>query len=307
METGVLAIDGGGTHCRIVLAMNASRVVVNTGPANISTDFDAAICQIKDGLHALATKSQLPLERLIQLPSFVGLAGVKSQEHIDRLRLALPLTNVRYAEDRAAAVRGALGDSDGCLVHCGTGSFFAMQLGGNVRYAGGWGAVLGDEASAAWIGRLALSLTLKCEDGFYLHSPLTQALLVMHDGADGIVAYASQAQPNDFGKLAPLVTEYALKNDSLAERILRKAADCINDGLKHLGWLPEIPLCLSGGIACACQPYLSKVQQAAVVLPINTPLEGAVRIALDFAQGQSKDQNEEQNERPYKHPSGNTL
>lgn len=258
-------------------------MIIDGGPANVSTNFGASIICINEGLQALAEKAQQPIEHLTQLPSFVGLAGVKSQKHIDNLRIALPMSNALYAEDRAAALRGALGKTDGYLVHCGTGSFFALQLGLNVRYAGGWGTVLGDEASAAWVGRRALSLTLQCEDGFYSHSLLTQKLLDMHNGAEGIVDFANQALPHDFGELAPLVTNYALENDSIAKIILQNAASCINDALNHLGWVPNTPLCLSGAIASCYLPYLSEVQRSAVVPPKTTPLEGAISLAIDFA------------------------
>jgi N-acetylglucosamine kinase len=61
---------------------------------------------------------------------------------------------------------GALGGAAGVLVLAGTGSM-AVARGGEERVArvGGWGDILGDEGSAAWIGREALALATKALDG----------------------------------------------------------------------------------------------------------------------------------------------
>ena len=45
------------------------------------------------------------------------------------------------------ALRGALGEKDGIVVHCGIGSFAASRIDGKSRFAGGWGPVLGDEVT----------------------------------------------------------------------------------------------------------------------------------------------------------------
>ncbi|MYK32530.1 MAG: ATPase, partial [Boseongicola sp. SB0670_bin_30] len=123
----VIAIDGGGTQCRLALNDGKSIVAVETGSANVSTDFDGALNEISSGLGSLAERAGLKLESLSRIPAFVGLAGMTGEAVSERLRTALPFTHVRIEDDRAAALRGALGRADGAIAHCGTGSFFAAQ------------------------------------------------------------------------------------------------------------------------------------------------------------------------------------
>ena len=278
----VLAIDGGGTRCRIALDDSTVSTVI-TGPANVSTDFDGAVHAIVDGLRALSDRVGHEYSAILQAPAFVGLAGVTGQDIRDQLQVALPLAHMRIEDDRPAALRGALGDADGVIAHCGTGSFLAGQIEGSMRFAGGWGPVLGDEASAQWVGRLALSLTLQSFDGRLPGSTLASHLMDQHGGAAGIVAFAGAARPEAFGALAPLVTELAQQGDLLARRVMQAAADHIAESLPKVGWVAGQTICLTGGIAPQYAPYLPDQMQEQLAPPQAEPLAGALALARAFA------------------------
>jgi glucosamine kinase len=224
-----------------------------------------------------------PVETLLAAPAFVGLAGVTGPVIAERLRDALPFRHVRVADDRIAGVRGALGRRDGVVAHCGTGSFFASQRGGAIRLSGGWGPVLGDEASAQWVGRTALGLALKAEDGRLAPSSMTARILADFGDAAGVVRFAGTAGPSDLGALAPLVTEYAQSGDTVAELILRQAAEDIADALRHLGWRPGEAVCLTGGIGPNFRRYLADDLRACLSAPEGEPIDGALSLARDFA------------------------
>jgi glucosamine kinase len=279
----VLAIDGGGTRCRFALWDGQSRHVIEAGPANAFTDFDATLACLKSGLQTLSGATKLQQKELFGFPAFVGLAGVTSDTIAGRLRACLPLRHAHYADDRPAALRGALGDQDGMIAHCGTGSFFGAQAGGVYRVAGGWGALLGDEASAQWVGRKALAATLRHADGFGAPSPLTDALSDRFQGSDGILLFARGALPDALGALAPLVTEHAKNEDPAARAILMAGADYIANGLDQMGWTPGLPVCLTGGIGPEYRAYLPTRLQRAVIAPLGVPLDGALALARDQA------------------------
>ncbi|MXY33754.1 MAG: ATPase [Boseongicola sp. SB0664_bin_43] len=280
----VIAIDGGGTQCRLALNDGKSIVAVETGSANVSTDFDGALNEISSGLGSLAERAGLKLESLSRIPAFVGLAGMTGEAVSERLRTALPFTHVRIEDDRAAALRGALGRADGAIAHCGTGSFFAAQCQGTMRCAGGWGPVLGDEASAHFVGKAALSMTLTCIDGQHPTSPLAERILEDCEGAEGIVRFAGSANPSEFGALAPLVTEFAKQGDMLAEHILRGGARDIFAMLQVIGWRNGQKICLTGGIGPCYAPYLPAGMQSDLTPPLEGPLAGALSLAAEFAQ-----------------------
>lgn len=279
----VVAVDGGGTRCRLAFDDGKSVIAAEAGSANVSTDFDGALDEILMGLERLAVRADLTLDALSRVPAFVGLAGVTGESISERLRTALPFVHVRIEDDRAAALRGALGRSDGVISHCGTGSFFAAQAGGTMRFAGGWGPVLGDEASAHFVGRAALSMTLKSIDGQCTVSPLAERLLEDYEGAAGIVRFAGSASPSEFGALAPLVTEFAMQGDVLGERVMRSGAQDIAAILSIIGWRKGHPICLTGGIGPHYAPYLPADMQAELIPPVGEPLAGALSLAAEFA------------------------
>lgn len=283
-HTLVLAVDGGGTRCRIAASDGSGAVSVETGSANVSTDFDGSVRQIKRGLATLADRMGCPIETLIAAPAFVGLAGVTGPVIAGRLRDALPFRHVRIEDDRVAAARGVLGRRDGVIGHCGTGSFYVAQTAGTLRLAGGWGSVLGDEASAQWTGRAALGLTLETVDGRRDPSPLGARLLSDFADAAGIVRFAATASPSDFGRLAPLVTDFADRGDAIAETIMRRGAEEIASALRILGWRPGHVVCLTGGIGPHYAPYLPEALRAALADPEGEPLDGALSLARDLAQ-----------------------
>lgn len=282
-KSPVLAIDGGGTRCRLAVADGHMIVSIETGSANVSTDFDAAVREVMQGLVRLAERLERPMGALYALPAFVGLAGVTGPAMAERLRTALPLKHVRIADDRPAALRGALGGKDGVIAHCGTGSFFAAQINGASRFAGGWGPVLGDEASAQWIGRAALRMTLESSDGRCDPSPLCKHLLSDFGDTAGIVRFAGAALPSQFGALAPLVTEFARRGDNLACDIMRSGAGEIVRTLPKMGWIPGLSICLTGGIGPHYVPYLPQDMQASIMAPAGEPLDGAISLARDLA------------------------
>ncbi|MYH59273.1 MAG: ATPase [Boseongicola sp. SB0675_bin_26] len=283
-KSPVIAIDGGGTQCRLALDDGMSIVAVETGPANVSTDFDGALNEISAGLGSLAERAGLKPEALSRIPAFVGLAGMTGETISERLRTALPFAHVRIEDDRAAALRGALGLADGAIAHCGTGSFFAAQCQGTMRCAGGWGPVLGDEASAHFVGKAALGTTLKGIDGQYPASPLAERILTDFEGTEGIVRFAGSASPSELGALAPLVTEFAKEGDALAEHIMRSGAQDISAMLQVVGWNKGQPVCLTGGIGACYAPYLPADMQSDLTSPLDGPLAGALSLAAAFAQ-----------------------
>ncbi len=284
LTPSIIAVDGGGTKCRLVLDGPDGRVSVIGGPANVTTDFDAALGEIRAGLAALADKAGMTPAEIERLPAYLGLAGASDRAICDRVAAALPFARVRVEEDRAAALQGALGHGDGAIAHCGTGSFFGIRQGGRARFVGGWGARLGDEASSFWVGREALTGTLAAVDDLRPHSPLSEALLARWHTPAGLVAFAGAATPALIGDIAPAVAEAADTGDALGLAVMRAGAEHVAAMLHALGWQPGLPICLTGGLARRYIPYLPEAMGAALVATQAEPIEGAVALARAFAQ-----------------------
>ncbi|WP_299937993.1 BadF/BadG/BcrA/BcrD ATPase family protein [uncultured Pelagimonas sp.] len=278
----ILAIDGGGTRCRVACEVNGQRFQFESGSCNVTSDLDGSVTQIMRGLNGLAAEIGAEEADLLNIPCYLGLAGVTGAEKAQEVADRLPFQHVRIEEDRAPAARGALGRQDGALIHCGTGSFQAFQVDGHARFAGGWGARLGDEASAQWVGRLALSVTLEVQDGLHPASDLTRGLMDHFGNATEIVAFAATADAAAFGRLAPQVTKAAAEADPLAQAIMQRGADRLAFALAHLGWTSDMPVMLTGGIAPSFAPYFDAPLQAALTPANGTPIDGAISLAHDF-------------------------
>ena len=198
-EDILMAADGGGTRSAVVLVAGEVRVEVTGGPANVTTDPEGAVATIA-GLMARAA-SEAGLSDLSQARAYLALAGVLSEAHGAALAAQFPMARVTVSHDRYAAVAGALGSEDGAVIGIGTGSFLGRQAGGRITLMGGWGLLLGDEASGAFLGRAALSATLRAREGWGAATGFTRALEQELGGEAGIIAFASAATPAQFAAL----------------------------------------------------------------------------------------------------------
>ncbi len=279
-EHGLIGVDGGGTHCRFALMRDGNRVDVRVGGANVHSDQVAAIQTLNDGLAALAQKAGLTIADLSPYPAYLGLAGVLSPEKANAVALHLPLANAVVDDDRKTAVVGALGDGDGTILGIGTGSFFARQTGGTVTLLGGWGFLLGDEASGAWLGRHLLQKTLHVVDGLREATDLTRRVAAHFDGRpSSIVTFAASSRPGAFAEFAPWIIEAATEGDLVARDLVGEATAFIRKNIQRLGWQKGEAICALGGLAPHYRAFLPADLAADFVDPIGSALDGALILA----------------------------
>jgi glucosamine kinase len=283
----LIAADGGGTGCRMALRAGTRRVELQLGRANVHSDPDGAAATLRDGLDrivAMAGYDQADMARAI---GYFGLAGANAPAAAARVARGLPLARVRVEDDRRAAVVGALGDDDGTLAGIGTGSFFARQNAGAVDLRGGWGFLLGDEASGGWLGRLALARVLHAADGLAPHSDLTRALAARFGGPQGILDFVADARPGDVAALAPDVVAAAEAGDETGADLMRAGAEHIRRAAAALGWHAREPFCAMGGLGQAYLPWLPVAMREAVRAPRGSALDGALVLAARLAAEQT--------------------
>lgn len=275
-----LGVDGGGTSSRFALLVGAQRFDHTSGPVNVTSDFEAGIANLLEGLAAVTAKAGITPEHLAAERAFLGLAGVVGPKGADAVAARLPLGNLRIDSDRVAALAGALGRLDGTLAGIGTGSFVIRQVAGKTRALGGWGLALGDEASGAWLGRELLALTLRANDGLADHSDLTRSILEEFGANPGaIAAFGAHADAATFATRAAKIAEAAEGGDANALALMQRGAAWIEAGARALGWKPGEALCLAGGAGPSYRPYLSAEARAFVVPPQGRAIDGALAIA----------------------------
>ncbi|TYC53022.1 ATPase [Rhodobacterales bacterium] len=275
-----LGIDGGGTRCRFALTRPGTRFEHVLGGANAHTDLANAISILTDGLNALAREAGLSKDELRGVPTFAGLAGVMDDTAAKAVETALPLDSVIIEDDRRSAVAGALGGDNGVVASIGTGSFVVRQSNAGLRFLGGYGADLGDEASGCWLGKSLLTRLLHCRDGLKEDSPLVRDTWQRFDGrVDQVLKFAQSASPSEFAQFAPTVVEAAIAGDVNGQDLMQAGAAYIDDCLSALAWPGDEPVCLIGGLGKRYASFLPVRIARCLAEPRGSALDGALYLA----------------------------
>lgn len=268
-----LGMDGGGTGCRAAVSDRAGRIIGRGqgGPANINTDVEQAAENILAVTRQALGNSGVAPEGLIAV---LGLAGGAMGAARARLGELLPFARTLIVNDAVTATRGALGPGDGIVAALGTGSVFAVQRGGIIRQFGGRGFLMGDEGSAAVLGRCLLAQAMRAADGFAPMTSLLADILTEFGGIEGIIGFGNRASPAEFGALAPRMTD---SDDPAARQLLDEAADHVAHVLTVLQDGGALPVVFQGGLG----PWYAR--RLAGRWPIAAPLGNGVDGALEMA------------------------
>ncbi|MER6380540.1 BadF/BadG/BcrA/BcrD ATPase family protein [Streptomyces sp. NPDC001127] len=301
---GYLAVDSGGSGLRVAVgvpdqapaAQRESREPVRTGargidPGHLMTQLIplARALAVEAGVDALDT-------------AVVGAAGFASLG--DELRAELPgalarelgVRRVALAADAVTAYVGALGSRPGAVLAAGTGLIAVGTDLTSWRRADGWGHLLGDCGSGAWIGRAGLEAALRAHDG---RDGGSAALLSCAEQRFGPVRglpvqlYPRSDRPAVLASFAPEVAGCAA-HDPVAAGILRAAARHMAESAAAVCPAQGVPqVALTGGLFRLGDPLLDPLrEELAARLPHarqvpaeGDPLHGSVRIATDLAAG----------------------
>jgi glucosamine kinase len=191
----------------------------------------------------------------------VGVAGAGQERAAQALWSALAsrrvADDVLVQADAVIALDDAFGDAAGVLLVAGTGSVgFARAPDGRLERCGGWGPQVGDEGSAAWLGRRALSVITAAHDGREPETALTGALLTALelDSMEALIPWAADVTPAALAALAPVVAQVAATGDLRANALVSL---CVEELVLHVRTLARrcfvderaaVPVALAGGL-----------------------------------------------------------
>ena len=282
-QPSVIGIDAGATRCKGALRINSKRFDVSFQGANANTDPSGALASVVQVLHLLAQEAGVCIEDMAPIPTYIAQAGITGRDQARQMRAGLPLAHVVIEEDKRASVQDALGDADGYVAMIGTGSFLAHKQGGTLRYLGGYGLILGDEASGAWAGREALTRALRANEGLYADDLFLKKLRERMGGPQAIMQFAARATPAEFAELFPVLLDEGTSPS--AREILRLGARYITKGFRLLGWQEGERLCLSGGVGPSYTKILSEEMRICLSAPCSIAPDGALALAARVAEG----------------------
>ncbi len=258
----VVGVDGGGTRTRVLLAdAHGTELARIEGPAtalSASTESVAA-----DIIKALIGEALQKAERTETRPAVcvVGVAGAGQERAAQALWSALAsrrvADDVSVQADATVALDDAFGDAAGVLLIAGTGSVaYSRAPDGRLERCGGWGPFVGDEGSAAWLGRRALSVVTASHDGREPETALTGAMLTALEleAIEDLIPWALDATPAKLATLVPVVAQVASTGDLRANALISL---CVEELVLHVRTLTRrcfvderasVPVALAGGM-----------------------------------------------------------
>ncbi len=236
----------------------------------------------------------------------VGAAGAAHPEIAEAVRRALAeilATPIDVVGDMQIALEAAFDTGAGVIVNAGTGSFaYGRNREGATARAGGWGFAIGDEGSAHWIGRTAVSAILRAADRNAVNTQTRAAFegssfvvaLMKAWGVTSLIDLARAANaipPPDFAALFPAVAaskdELALQIQSSAGRELAQVAAVVVNRLFPKEEDASVPVAMIGGVfrhaAQVREVFYNELRHLDARVEINPqvvePVEGALRLA----------------------------
>ena len=273
-ELVVVGVDGGGSSTRVYVADERAQVLFKTtGDGSAVRPGEEAVSA--DIIGTLVRNAVIDAEMGHLLPRalVVGVAGVGReaqrialQQELERLDIAETVVVISDAE---AAMEDAFGEGPGILLIAGTGSIaWGRSPAGTLQRCGGWGPLIGDEGSGAWLGRKALQVIAAANDGREPETALTGALLTALelDEVPAIIAWAANASPADFATLAPAVLSAAEVGDLRANTIVTMAVEELSLHIRALArtlFVDEraaIPVALHGGLLGKGRPMRKRLE-----------------------------------------------
>lgn len=247
MHKSVLAIDGGGTKTAALVADALGQVRV-LDPAQGCNPQDGP--GWTDALSAVFAQVQDVDFAVIGMPGF-GEVPQHDALVSDFINAQIGAAHL-IINDVELAYRGAFPNGNGVLILAGTGS---MAIGGSnddVRRAGGWGPVFGDEGSAYWIGQRALAHAASKLDGRGPTDGFAARLTKALDAPThryGLLDWVAQS-PNSRARVASVarvVDTLSQSGDGVARSILDAAANELV-GLARAVSAQALPWCSAGSV-----------------------------------------------------------
>ena len=278
-----VGVDGGGTGCRARIE-DAQGCLLGTGiagPAALRIGVDRALAEVEKACRVALEEAGLGSNTLSSVHAAVGLAGVGRKGVLEQLVLRPhPFRSVVYAHDATIACIGAHGARDGGIVIVGTGSVGFAVVGGREVRVGGYGFPISDEGSGADLGLHSIRLALRAYDKRAVETSLTRDVMMrFHNDPFEAVAWMDHATATDYAIFAPLVMRHADAGDPVARRIIRDAAEQIDELVRRLSDCGASRVALLGGLASSMQPWLAPDVQRRLVPVEGDAVDGALHLA----------------------------
>lgn len=261
----LVGLDIGGTKTH-AMAWNGETQIAEavSGSANVqNVSIETARANIAEVFATLGAGS---IDRVV-----AGAGGIDTEADAQLLRSLIavhaPSAEIMVVHD-SKLILAAGQASTGIAVILGTGSAaWGINAAGVEGRAGGWGYLLGDEASGYWMAREAVRHTLREFNRGKEPSELGRRVLSANNisSPDELIGLFHGATDRRYwAQQSPLVFEALAAGDRASEGIVRNAVSYVSETLDDLSALLKIngPVIIGGGLGMHQPVYQSMLREA---------------------------------------------
>ncbi len=233
----------------------------------------------------------------------MGLSGVDRPAELQRVeswsRSSFPcLKRIWVGHDAICALQAGIdGPLDGIVVISGTGSIcYGVGKSGKPVRCGGWGGILGDEGSAAWIGLRVLKHICRKDDG--RPEPADARLNMILDELGlgkplDLITWIDELEPTEIRRglaaLAPTIMQLAEAGEQVCSGTVRKSVRelymLIETTRKNLGQVEDQPptrIICAGGLLENNDYFYRSLEKHVIV---NDPNLEPVQLKVPASEG----------------------
>ena len=293
-----LGVDGGGTKTAFLLDVDGKRFEskqITIHPKQVTKQQFFEIMKL--GVGEVCKEAGIDPEEILY--TFVAAPGYgqypDTEAYIDEgIREAIGSDRFTVANDCVNGWAGSLNAKPGINLVLGTGQIgYGVDEEGNSMRSGGWGPLLGDEASGYYIGLKLLNHFTKMSDGrsdkTILYDIIREKLELKEDME--IIDKAEKMKRDEIASLSRIFTQALDKEDPyckvLLEEISKEAAAVIDSIIKGLNFKEEVKVSYSGGVFNLGDRLIKKIEEKSknkikIEKPYTDPSEGALILARTY-------------------------
>lgn len=300
MKNVFLGVDGGGTKTAFLLEADGDSYEsiektihpMQTTQEEFKERFKSGVNKVLD--QAGLTRSDLTYT-FVAVPGF-GQYPETEDFVLKSIEEILGSKNFQVGNDCLNAWAGSLDAKEGINLILGTGSIgYGRDSKGESAICGGWGPILGDEASGFYIGKKILNYFTKMSDGRMEKTPLYDLLkeeLGFENDID-IVSLAANMQRDEIGSLGKILAKAIEKEDpkalEIVDDVAKEASLVINALIDELSFDSKVKVSYSGGVYKLGDVLLDKIKSYVkedidLVEPLYSPVEESLILAKKIYQ-----------------------
>lgn len=294
-----LGVDGGGTKTAFLLDVDGKRFEskqITIHPKQVTKQQFFEIMKL--GVGDVCKEAGIDPEEILY--TFVAAPGYgqypDTEAYIDEgIREAIDSDRFTVANDCVNGWAGSLNAKPGINLVLGTGQIgYGVDEEGNSMRSGGWGPLLGDEASGYYIGLKLLNHFTKMSDGrsdkTILYDIIREKLDLKEDME--IIDKAEKMKRDEIASLSRIFAEALDKEDpyckELLEEISKEAAAVIDSIIKGLNFKEEVKVSYSGGVFNLGDRLIKRIEEKSknkikIEKPYTDPSEGALILAKSYS------------------------